>query len=177
VIFVTSYNQHAITAIKFNALDYLLKPVEISDLRMAVTKALNNRKYAGYRQAQMASLQQHLAGDVSERRFAVHHGEKVKMLPEKDIVYIEADKRYCTIRMNTGKDYVTSRHLKEFEDYFGERSSFIRINKTFIINTDHILEYTKGGLFTIEMSNGSVFEVSRRKKSQVLEKLKRFFEK
>jgi two-component system LytT family response regulator len=173
VIFVTSHDEFALTAIKFNALDYLLKPIDIQELQQAITKALSSRRAAPEQHAQIINLLDQIEGDKKERRLAVHHGEKVKLLQEKDIVFVEAESRYCKIRMANTEQYVIARNLGEFEEYFGESSPFIRISKTYIINAAYIKEYTKGDLFTIQMSDDTVFEVSRRKKPEVLEKLKR----
>lgn len=173
VVFITSYDEQAINAIRLNALNYLLKPVEVFDLQNAMEKAFGNKEANSLPQQQVINLLHHLRKDADEYKLAVHHGEKVKLLNEKEILYVEADNRYCKIYLDTNKVYTAARHLKEFEDYFGENSSFIRINKSVILNTRHILEYSKGEPFIIGLSNGSVFEVSRRKKPMILEKLKR----
>jgi two-component system LytT family response regulator len=171
VVFVTSYDEYALAAIKHNALDYLLKPVDAIDLRNAVTRAFNNRQSPSGQQPRIIQLQ--LQRNDEEHRFAIHHGERVKLVSDKEIIYIEADSRYCVLHLNTREQYTTARHLKEFEIFFGETSSFIRINKTFMINTAYIKEYTKGEFFSIEMNNGIIFEVSRRKKAVILDKLKK----
>ena len=72
-----------------------------------------------------------------------------------------------------GETYVTSRNLKEFEEYLGENSPFIRISKSYLINTRHIKSYSKGEFCLLEMESGKTFEVARRKKQEVLEKLRR----
>lgn len=173
VIFVTSYDEYALAAIKFNALDYLLKPVDLQELKQAVMKILKPRSPLQEQQKQYTSLLHHLEGNKKDRRMAVHHGEKVKLLNEKDILFVEAERRYSHIYMINGEHYTMARSLGEFEEYFGPDSAFIRLSKTFIVNSSYIKEYSKGGIFIIEMLNGKVFEVSRRKKPEVLEKLKR----
>lgn len=173
VIFVTSFDHYAITAIKFNALDYLLKPVELNDLQYAVDKAIKNISGKINQRVQMINLLQNMDSDVVDKKFAIHSGEKVKMLREQDILYIEGDGRYCHITMNTKETFTTPKNLKEFEDYFDNNSSFFRISKSFIINTNYIKEYLKGEPFIIVMLDDKTFEVARRKKSEVLEKLKK----
>jgi two-component system LytT family response regulator len=172
IIFVTSFDHYAITAIKFNALDYLLKPVELNDLKLAIDKATKNIYGKTSHQAQIINLLHNLETDVSDRKFAIHSGEKVKMLSEQGIIFIEGDGRYCHLTMNTGEVFTTPKNLKDFEDYFGSKSGFVRISKSFMINATHIKEYNKGEPFIIKMMNDQIFEVARRKKPEVLEKLR-----
>jgi two-component system, LytTR family, response regulator len=171
VIFVTSYDQYAITAIKFNALDYLLKPVDIEDLKFAVNKMAVTIQDKIDKQPLIINLLQNLETDARERKFAIHSGEKVKMLSEQDIVYIEGDGRYSHLQINNRIQYTTPKNLKDFEDFFGNESTLIRISKTFIINAAYIKEYSKGDPFIITMLDQKTFEVARRKKPEVLHKL------
>jgi two-component system, LytTR family, response regulator len=173
VIFVTSHEEYAISAIRFSALDYLLKPLNIDDLKDAVQRAYNNKATSLELQPQIINLLHQLNGDPIDSRIAIHDGGKVKLISEKNILFIEADGRYSKICMSSGEHYITARNLKEFEDYFGALSSFVRINKTHLVNALHIKEYTKGEPFILIMQNETIFEVSRRKKPEVLEKLKK----
>lgn len=172
VVFVTSYDQYAITAIKFNALDYLLKPVEIIELDHAIAKVKDNIESKSNRETQVINLIHSLESDLQVKKFAVHTGEKVKIVNGKDVMTIKGDGRYCHLILNNKESLIMTRSLKDFEEYFGEQSSFIRISKTYMINTDFIKEYSKGDPFTITLSDNQVFEVSRRKKPEVLARLK-----
>lgn len=172
VVFVTGYDQYAISAIKFSALDYLLKPVEIEDLNFAIKKVMKKIDLKTSSQGQIINLLHSLDTDTFDRKFAIHNGGNVKMLSEKTIVFIEGDGRYSRLTMDTGEVFTTAKTLKEFEDYFGVKSSFIRISKSQIINSTYIKEYSKGEPFIIKMTTDKLFEVARRKKSKVLEKLR-----
>lgn len=171
VVFVTSYDKYAINAIKFSALDYLLKPVEIPDLKEAVTKATESISVKNNKTPLIVNLLHSLDTDVHNKKIAVHAGEKVKLLSEFNIVYIEGDQRYCHIHMNDGETYTTAKYLRDFEEYLND--SFIRVSKTFLINTKQIKEYSKTDPCVIEMVDGKSFEVAKRKKGEVLERLKR----
>lgn len=173
VIFVTSYDHYAITAIKFNALDYLLKPVEVEELGQAVQKAQENIASRTNSNLQIINLLHDLDAGIPEKKIAVHSGEKVKMLSVQQILCIEADRRYCQLLMKTGETYVTARNLKEYEDYLARDPAFVRISKSCIINVHHVTEYSKGDPFMIVMTNGKVIEVARRKKPGILEQLKK----
>ena len=171
VIFITSYDHYAINAIKFNALDYLLKPVEVNDLRETIKKAEQTIERKQKSNAQIINLLHSFEKDA-EIKIAVHHGDVVKLLKTDDIVYIESEGRYCVIVTAHGERFTLAKYVKDFEEYFGEESDFIRIHKSYLVNTKHIKEYSKGEPFMIGMSNGRTFEVSRRKKPEVLDKLK-----
>lgn len=172
VIFITSYDHYAINAIKFNALDYLLKPVEIKDLKEAIDKVKRTISLKQKQEVQIINLLHSLEKDHKDLKLAVHHGDVVKMLNTADIIYIESDGRYCNVVTQTKERFTLAKYVKDFEEYFGEDSGFIRVHKSYLINVNHIKEYSKGDPFIIVMSNGESIEVSRRKKPEVLEKLR-----
>ena len=172
VIFVTSFDQYAINAIKFSALDYLLKPVEIEELRRAIGKAVQNIERKANSTPQIMTLLENMDPGITEKKIAIHSNDKVRLIDLKRIIYIEADDSYCEITMANGERFTTSRVLKDFEDIFSENKDFVRIHKSCMINATHIKEYSKGEPCIIEMHDGKQFEVARRKKQEVLERLK-----
>lgn len=173
VVFVTSYDQYAINAIKFNALDYLLKPVEITDLEQAIIKAEQRIQSGGLNNnIRIINLLHSLDKNNVHKLVAVHTGDKVTVLQTENIVYIEGAGRYSNLYTIDNEFYTTARYLKDFEVYFGENSSFVRISKSEIINTQYIKDYTKGETCIIRMTTNKTFEVARRKKQEILEKLK-----
>jgi two-component system LytT family response regulator len=172
VIFVTSYDQYAINAIKFNALDYILKPVEMESLQETIKRAVEKIAHQKQSTSQIVNLLYSLENETDEKRIAVHVSDKVKIINTADVLYIEADGRYATIVTRADERFSTAKILKDFEDYFGENSPFVRVNKSFLANTSYIKSYSKGEPFMIELAGGTVFEVPRRKKAEVLEKLR-----
>ena len=173
VIFVTSFDQYAISAIKFSALDYLLKPVEVTDLLYAVKKAEQRITSHQGNKTQIINLL-HSIDDLPEtHHVAIHTNDSVRLIEETSIVSILADGHYCIIRTDADERFTTAKNLRDFEDYFGN-SSFIRISKSQMINANKILQYSKGEPFIIEMVNGEVFEVARRRKPEVLAKISRY---
>lgn len=171
VIFVTGFDNYAITAFRFNALDYLLKPVDVIDLKNAVAKALVsiNKKLANTEQP--SSLLTLLPEKNSEKKIAVHVKEKVLFLPLSTISHINAVDNYCEILTFSHEKYTTPRLLKEFEIYLEDVSNFIRISRSTIVNIAYIKSYTKDIPCFIEMKTGEEFEVSRRKKTEILARL------
>jgi two-component system, LytTR family, response regulator len=157
IIFVTSYDNFALKAIKYAAFDYLLKPIDLDDLQKAMTKLR-----VKMRSKQDPSLEDH--------HIMVHAGSVVKKLEPDEIHYIIADGAYSNIYTNESS-YSVAKTLKDIEDLHLHDKKFIRINRGIIINAGFIKEYTKGQYFSITMKDEKVFEVSRRKKAEVLEKL------
>lgn len=172
VIFVTSFDHYAITAIKFSALDYLLKPVEVSDLFPAVKKAVERIEKKQENQPQIINLLRSIDDLPQTHHITVHVADSVRIVKETSIISITAEGNYCIISTNEEERFTTAKNLHDFELYFGNDSSFVRINKSLMINVKMILKYSKGEPCIIEMVNNEIFEVSRRRKPQVLEKLK-----
>lgn len=172
VIFVTCFDEYAINAIKFSALDYLLKPVEIELLKSAAEKARRNHDERTRNNMLVANLLQSVDPGIAEKKIAVHDKDLVRLIRVSDIVYIEGAVNYSTIHTIGGNKFTLPKTLKEFEDYSTFTDQFVRIHKSVIINTHHVEHYSKGSPFIIQMTNGSCFEASRRKKAEVLERLK-----
>lgn len=173
IVFVTSFDKYAINAIKFSALDYLLKPVVTEDLRIAIEKVIRAIRLKSNTGQQVINLLHSMNTDSSGRRIAVHAGENVRFLNETEIVHVEGDGRYSRITMVNGEKFTTAKNLKEFEEYFEVTNSFVRVSKDMLVNTRHIKQYSKGDPCVIELINGQHVEVSRRRKTEVIGKLKK----
>lgn len=173
IIFVTSFDKYAINAIKFSALDYLLKPIEVADLKEAVEKAVKSIGKKQSNKNQVVNLLHNIDLDIIDQKMILQVGENMKIVTSSNIVAIEGDGNYCNISTINNERFVTAKYLKEFEDYFGERSTFVRIHRSCLINVAQIKGYNIGEPCIIEMNNGQTFEVARRKKQEVLEKLRK----
>lgn len=173
IVFVTSFDKYAINAIKFSALDYLLKPIEVEEMKNTIQKVRKSLELKTHSGTQIVNLIHSLEGDIKDRKIAVHAGGKVKLLSEMNIIYIEGEGRYTHITTLNTEVYTTAKNLKEFEEYFEQKNNFIRINKSIIININQIKHYSKGEPCIIEMVNERSFDVARRKKSEILEMLKK----
>lgn len=167
-IFVTGYDKYAVHAFKFNALDYLLKPVEIEDLKRAVNKAVARIKDKKNNIEGIAQLLPNLEHLTFDKKLAIHVKGKVVFIPLSGISHIIASSNYSEIVMADKEKFITPRVLKEFEFYFKNISFFVRINRAAILNTKYIKSYSKDFPCIVEMQNGFCCEVSRRKKSEVL---------
>jgi two-component system LytT family response regulator len=173
IIFVTSFDQYAINAIKFSALDYLLKPVDIQLLQQSISRAQRHLEQKNTSSLQIINLLNTIDGAESEQKIAVHETERVRFISIADIVLMEGEINYTHLFTKDNKKYTIAKTLKEFEDYLQGNDYFVRAHRKYIINTLFIDMYTKGDPFIITMSNGMEIEASRRKKQDVLGRLKK----
>jgi two-component system, LytTR family, response regulator len=172
VVFVSAFNEFAITAFEFNALDYILKPIDHAKLKKAVGKAVDRVK-ANKEDDDILHFIKTLdeANDLITK-FSVHHNGKVMLVNVSEIAFLEANVDYVNLNLVNGSRYTSSKSLKQFEEVLHPLKNFIRVSKSILINTDSIKSYTKGEVCIIELNNGQFFEVSRRKKTEILNRLK-----
>ncbi|HEY1040448.1 MAG TPA: LytTR family DNA-binding domain-containing protein [Bacteroidia bacterium] len=173
VIFVTGHDRYALNAIKFSALDYLLKPIEVAELVDAVGKATKKKRNHVEMSIQVNNLLNMTNHSAIEKRIVVHRNEKVILLKLSTIAYIEAEDRYCHITTDQSEKYTVTKTLKEFEELLAANDNFIRVNKNYMLNMNFIKEYTKGEPCFVSMENGTIVELSRRKKQEFLTRFKR----
>lgn len=168
VIFITAYDQYAIQAIRMCALDYLMKPVSITELQDAVEKARRriSDKSSG---RQYDQLIHHIRWNQSSlNKLAVPTREGLDFTDVKDIVRMEADGGYTNIFTAHGRKMVSTRHLKEYEDIL-PATLFFRSHHSHLINLQHIRNYHKGEGGYVVMSDQSVVDIAKRKKKEFLE--------
>jgi two-component system LytT family response regulator len=164
LIFTTAYDQYAIKAIRYAAFDYLLKPIDIEELKMAVAKSnsqnLNTEK-------KLEVLDQNLHGQASLNKIAIPTHEGLLFFSIGDIIGLEASRNYTTIYFSNAPNLLASRTLKDFEDILPTRI-FFRIHNSHLINLNYIKRYIRGDGGQIEMQNGKYIDVARRKKLDFL---------
>jgi two-component system, LytTR family, response regulator len=165
LIFVTAYDHYAIKAIRYSALDYLVKPVEIDELKAAITKAEAN-KNSRNSQVQMELLLDHL-NNKNPKRITIPTSDGLRFINMEDIVYLEASNNYSHIYLSQNQKLLVSRTLKDFEDILPSET-FLRIHHSTIINKYYVEKYIRGEGGQVVMRHGKVLDVSKRKKSEFL---------
>lgn len=172
VVFITAHDEFAIQAFEFNAIDYLLKPVDYTKLVKAVDKvALNIQQNKWTDSVQFVKSLDEKSQQLKSISF--HGKDKVTLVNIDKISFIQADRNYCDVITETNDRYVSTKTLAEYEVMLGPYSNFLRINKSVIINIDYIKEYSKGSVCFIHMLHGEEeMEVSRRKKGEILQYIK-----
>ncbi|MBS1563800.1 MAG: response regulator transcription factor [Bacteroidetes bacterium] len=169
VVFTTSYDQYAIRAIRFSALDYLLKPVDAEELKAAVRKA--TERFSPYLPQQLESLLFKLYQPMSTvNRIALPTMEGLQMIPVDTILYCTANSNYTTLTLKDRQKLVVSRTLKEIEEML-EDYPFLRVHHSCLVNLNEVKKYTRGEGGSLSMSDGSVVDVSRSRKEMLLKKL------
>ena len=166
LIFVTAYDHYAIKAIRYSAIDYLVKPVDIEELKAAVEKAAENRKNLSG-QSQLELLLDNIHKKQT-RRISIPTAEGLQFINIDDIVYLEASDNYSIIYLNSKQKFIVSRTLKDFEELL-PAETFVRIHHSSIINKNYVEKYIRGDGGQVVMRNGNVLDVSKRKKSEFLQ--------
>ena len=168
VIFVTAYDKYAMKAIKFSALDYLLKPVDLDELTQAIERL-------SQRQQRPPSVYQSLLNNVQSpseplTRLAIPSENEILMQPIEEIIYGEAASSYTILHLVNQKKLTVSKTLKDFENILPE-DQFCRIHHSTLVNMKHIEKYVRGEGGYVVVTGGTPLNVSRRKKEQFLQML------
>jgi two-component system, LytTR family, response regulator len=171
VIFTTSHADYAVQAFRVAAIDFLLKPYHDEDFQIAVNRFLNqhHKPEANHLQQLLSNLSQ---ADKNNRKIALPTSNGFVFIRIGDIVRLESQNTYTTFFMSDKNQFVVSRTLKDCEEILAPEG-LLRVHQSHMVNPDHIKKYFKGEGGTIEMLDGSMVEVSRRKKEEFLEALKR----
>ena len=168
VIFTTAYDQFAIKAIRYSALDYLLKPIYPDDLVVAVNKAEKNKQIQKSNSNIKVLLDNINRPPAEPPKIILSTTEKINVVKVDEIVRCESDNYYTMFFFTNGKRLLVSKTLKEQEELLGEHN-FIRPHKSHLINVKYIKSYLKTDGGVILMEDGSRVPVSRRKKEHIME--------
>jgi len=172
IIFVTAYDHYAMKAIKFSAIDYLLKPIDLDELKETLTRYRENKTKGDNVDPRLAALLENLSHDKKPKKIAIPDSDGLLFIHLDDIIRCESDGNYTLIKMQGGKKILSSRTLGDYETLFAEEN-FFRIHRSHLINLTHIEKYVKGEGGYVIMVDGSQVEVSRRKKAEFIEALGR----
>ena len=165
VIFVTGYEEYAIAAIRASATDYLLKPVIVEELKQAVVRA-NMKMEAENELRQQLAIAQNGGNDV-DGTLTVHQHRQVVLVPAEAVIYAVSDRRYSKVYLQDGRLLTVPKSLTELEKLWIEKF-FCRVNRSVLVNISHIKSYSKNWPCLITITGGETFQISRRKKSEVI---------
>ncbi len=170
VVFITAFNNYAIKAFKYSVIDYLLKPVNIDELKAAVIKVKNKLETTNVA-LRIDSLLSNLKMEKSgQKKIGITTEEGILFEEIDNIMYLEAEGSYTTIFLKGDKKEITSRTLKDLEDILPD-TIFFRVHNSSIININYIKKYYKGRGGYVEMEDHKKIEVSQRKKDEFLSKI------
>ncbi len=166
VIFTTGYDEYAIRAIRFSALDYLLKPIDKDDLRQAVAKI---KRQPDQQMAQQLDILLQKLGQKPPmlQKIALPTLNGFELVPVDSIVRCEADNNYARVWLKNTKPLLVSRTLKEMEELLTSHS-FLRVHQSNLVNLNEIVRYVRGEGGYVVMSDGTSVNVSRSRKDDLL---------
>lgn len=165
VIFTTAFNEYAIQAIRFSALDYLLKPINAEDLKKAMERYQAKKEMAANGEELYRNFIQNITRTAdSPLRLALPGANGVQYVFLNDIIRLQAERNYTRLYFTSGKNFLSSKTLAEYEKLL-RNSGFVRVHRSHMINPAHLDAYAKEGFIT--MKDGSEVEVSRRKKEAI----------
>lgn len=169
LIFVTGHNEYAIKAFKYSAIDYVLKPVDPDDLKLALSKAIEAQDLQEQK-LKVSNLVHNKKSDNSEQKVLLKDAETVYLVSVNDIVRCESEANYTKFYLVDQRMIMVSRTLKEYDQLF-EGKSFFRSHQSHLLNLNHFDRYEKkeGGI--IHMKDGSTLPVAVRKKEALLSAL------
>ena len=170
VIFVTAFDNYAIRAFKYSAIDYLLKPVDIDDLRSAVSR-VQDRPMENDLSQKMRTLLEHVGSlQISQQKMAIPTITGLLFVPVQDILRFEAKGNYTNIYLANNDTIMATKTIKDYEEVLPE-AIFYRIHNSHIINLSRIREYQKGRGGAVVMEDGSIIEVASRRREEFLRRL------
>ncbi|AEV98394.1 DNA-binding response regulator [Niastella koreensis] len=167
IIFTTSYDQYAIRAIRFSALDYLLKPIDPNELINAVSKVITQRHLPMAEQFQML-LKQIRNKDHQFNKIALPTAEGFELVPADQVVRCEADDNYTHLYLKNKTKITACRTLKEVEEQLHDFTFFIRVHHSHVVNLNEVTKYIRGEGGYLVMSDSSSVNVSRSRKEALL---------
>lgn len=173
VIFTTAYDQYATRAFKFSATDYLLKPVDIEELEAAVARVKEKRTQLTPedRIAKLEALVENLKHlNQPLKRIVLPTSNGFTVVNPDDIIRCESDRNYTFIFLTDGRKILVSRTIKEYDEMLNDYG-FFRIHQSHLINLKYLKNYTRGRGGYVELTDGSVLDVSARRKSEFLKRM------
>lgn len=168
IIFVTAYDEFAIKAFKYNAVDYILKPIEIDELVTAVNKAcsaIENNEFTELNQVQ--NLQKTVSNSqLPISIIAIPSTEKIDFIKVEDIIYIKSQGRYSIFNLVNNKQIVATKNLGEYETML-DSSTFFRIHNSYLINLTKVISINKAGGNYCVMENSEQLPIAKRRQEQL----------
>ncbi|CAM1371378.1 conserved hypothetical protein [Tenacibaculum sediminilitoris] len=155
VIFTTAYGEYGIKAVKVKALDYLMKPIDIDELTLALVKVKNQLKHKVFEEA--------------NTKINIQADGRVYLVPKEDILYLKSDKSYTTIHLTNGKNIIATKTLKEVHKKI-IYPEFLRVHNSYVVNLNYVVEYNKG-VNELTLNEGTIIAVSRSKKNELINTL------
>ncbi|MBO73373.1 MAG: DNA-binding response regulator [Flavobacteriales bacterium] len=170
LIFVTAFNEYAIKAFKYSAIDYLLKPVDPEELEEALKRTCKKIEFEEPQKEIQSLIQMMKNPSDKPKKILFKTSEQIKAVDVSSIIRLESESNYTSVYLNDGKKLLVSKSLKEYSDILEERY-FFRSHQSHLINLEFFDVYEKNDGGYIKLTDGTTVPVSKRKKSLLFELL------
>ncbi len=173
VIFITAYNNWAIKAFKYSAVDYILKPIDIDEFIAAVSKVEKARANNNHSSDKYKILLENLKSSSGCKKIAISTSEGIEYVDIHKIIRFEGEGSYSKIFIEGQSEILVSKNLKEFQELLS-KNNFFRTHNSHLINLEYVRKYILKDGGYIEMKDSSIVPISRRKKDLFTEEMQRF---
>ena len=167
VIFVTAFDQYGIKAVKFAAIDYLLKPIDIEELKIAVKK-VSAKKEEGKQSSQLQNLMQLLKNNQEEHRIALSSAQEIRYVKPSQIIRCESSNNYTTFYLTSGEKLLISKPIYFYEDLLQDYS-FIRCHQSHLVNKKFVTSFIQKDGGSLLLEDNTLLPVSKQKKEMIKE--------
>jgi two-component system LytT family response regulator len=173
VVFTTAYDQFAIKAFRYSALNYLLKPVDPDDLKKTVQRVEERKSLPTREQIDLLLQNVKSSGKTMQNRIALTTNDGMIFVSTNDIIYCEAESNYTSVVLSTGKKIVVSKVLKDIDEALNG-PDFFRIHNSFLINLNRIKRFVRGDGGYVIMDNDVSISISRSRRQEFMEMFSKF---
>lgn len=173
VVFCTAYDQFAIKAFRYSALNYLLKPVDPEDLKQTVQRIEQKKNPPVKEQFELLLQQIKMQSKSTPQRIALTTGDGLIFVPTADIIYCEAESNYTNVVLNDGKKILVSKVLKDIDEALSG-DDFYRVHSSYLININRIKKLVRGDGGYLIMDNDATVNISRSRKQEFMELFSKF---
>lgn len=173
IIFTTAYGHYAIEAFKLSAVDYLLKPIDIEEIKTAVSKAASNME-ENFIKEKLINLERSFE-QLALNKIALEVPKGIRFISHEDILFFEADGAYTKVYLQNGKIELICKTLKHFTEQLSTKPLFYKPHRSFLINLKYMTEITKKDGLQVIMSNNKSIPIARERKEDFMEIINRVF--
>lgn len=173
VVFCTAYDQFAIKAFKYAALNYLLKPVDPEDLKVTIRRVEEKANVPTREQIDLLVNGMKQTQRPTAARIALTTGDGMLFVSTSDIIFCQAESNYTTVVLSNGKKIVVSKVLKDIDEALAG-PDFFRIHNSFLVNINQIQKYVRGDGGYVVMNDGTTISISRSRRQEFMEMFSKF---
>jgi two-component system, LytTR family, response regulator len=173
IVFCTAYDQFAIKAFRYSALNYLLKPVDPDDLKDTIQRIQEKRTSPSKEQMDLLIQNIQQAGKPTVQRIALTTNDGMIFVSTNEIIYCEAESNYTSIVLKGGKKILVSKVLKEIDETLAG-PDFFRVHNSYLINLNHISKFVRGEGGYVIMDDGATISISRNRRQEFMDQFSKF---